>query len=186
MTDRRISQMSGPKAFLPAGYRLRRMASVEQEICIKKGEERMKELITEAKRENLPKVLAFVDGQLEAVDCPMLTQTSIDVAVEELFINIASYAYDMENGTAVVQVTVLEDPLSVEITFIDNGQQYDPLAREDPDITLPKQKRKKGGLGIFMVKKTMDDVHYEYKDGRNILTIRKNLNEGHKGNEQEI
>ena len=102
----------------------------------------MKELITEAKRENLPKVLAFVDGQLETVDCPMLTQTSIDVAVEELFINIASYAYDMENGTAVVQVTVLEDPLSVEITFIDNGQQYDPLAREDPDITLPKQKRK--------------------------------------------
>ena len=146
----------------------------------------MKEFITEAKRENLPKVLEFVDGQLETVDCPMLTQTSIDVAVEELFINIASYAYDMENGTAVVQVTVLEDPLSVEITFIDNGQQYDPLAREDPDITLPKQKRKKGGLGIFMVKKTMDDVHYEYKDGRNILTIRKNLKEGHKGNEQEI
>lgn len=137
----------------------------------------MKELVIDAKRENLPAVLAFVDEQLEAVECPMLTQTSIDVAVEEVFINIASYAYDTEIGTATVQVTVLQDPLSVEITFIDNGTQYDPLAKEDPDITLPKQKRKKGGLGIFMVKKTMDDVVYEYKDGKNILTIKKKLNE---------
>jgi len=137
----------------------------------------MKELVIDAKRENLPAVLAFVDEQLEAVECPMLTQTSIDVAVEEVFINIASYAYDTEIGTATVQVTVLQDPISVEITFIDNGTQYDPLAKEDPDITLPKQKRKKGGLGIFMVKKTMDDVVYEYKDGKNILTIKKKLNE---------
>ena len=137
----------------------------------------MKELVIDAKRENLPAVLAFVDEQLEAVECPMLTQTSIDVAVEEVFINIASYAYDTESGTATVQVTVLQDPISVEITFIDNGTQYDPLAKEDPDITLPKQKRKKGGLGIFMVKKTMDDVVYEYKDGKNILTIKKKLNE---------
>ena len=136
----------------------------------------MKELVIDAKRENLPAVLALVDEQLEAVECPMLTQTSIDVAVEEVFINIASYAYDTEIGTATVQVTVLQDPLSVEITFIDNGTQYDPLAKEDPDITLPKQKRKKGGLGIFMVKKTMDDVIYEYKDGKNILTISKKLN----------
>ena len=137
----------------------------------------MKELVIDAKRENLPAVLAFVDEQLEAVECPMLTQTSIDLAVEEVFINIASYAYDTEIGTATVQVTVLQDPLSVEITFIDNGTRYDPLAKEDPDITLPKQKRKKGGLGIFMVKKTMDDVVYEYKDGKNILTIKKKLNE---------
>ena len=136
----------------------------------------MKELIIEAKRENLPTVLAFVDEQLEAAGCPMLTQTSIDVAVEEVFINIASYAYELESGTAVVQVTVMDDPLSVEITFIDNGNPYDPLKKEDPDITLPKQKRKKGGLGIFMVKKTMDNVTYEYKDGKNILTITKNLN----------
>ena len=133
----------------------------------------MKELVIEAKRENLMKVLGFVDEQLESVGCPMLTQTSIDVAVEELFINIASYAYDSGIGTAVVQVTVLEEPLSVEITFIDNGKQYDPLAKEDPDVTLPSNKRKKGGLGIFMVKKTMDDVVYNYLDGKNILTIRK-------------
>ncbi len=135
----------------------------------------MKELVIEAKRENLPKVLIFVDEQLEKVGCSMLTQTAIDVAVEELFINIASYSYDSGIGTAVVQVSVLDDPLSVDITFIDNGMQYDPLAKEDPDITLPANKRKKGGLGIFMVKKTMDDVTYEYKDGKNILTIRKVL-----------
>lgn len=135
----------------------------------------MKELVTEAKRENLPGVLSFVDEQLEAVECPMLTQTAIDVAVEEVFINIASYAYDIESGMVVVQVTALKEPPSVEITFIDNGIQYDPLKKEDPDITLPKQKRKKGGLGIYIVKNTMDDVTYEYKDGKNTLTIVKKL-----------
>ena len=136
----------------------------------------MKELVVEAKRENLIQVQAFIDEQLEAVDCPMPTQIAIDVAVEELFVNIASYAYEQGEGIAVVQVTVHEDPLSVEITFIDNGRQYDPLAKEDPDVTLSVRERKKGGLGIFMVKNTMDNVSYEYKDGKNILTIKKNLN----------
>ena len=136
----------------------------------------MKELIVEAKRENLLEVQSFIDEQLEEVGCPMTTQIAIDVAVEELFVNIAGYAYGQGEGIAVVQVTVHEDPLSVEITFIDNGVQYDPLAKEDPDVTLSAKERKKGGLGIFMVKNTMDDVSYEYKDGKNILTIKKNLN----------
>ena len=135
----------------------------------------MNEFVIEATRENLPKVISFVNEHLEAADCNMRTQVQIDIAVEELFINIASYAYDPEIGTAVVQVTVTDEPLSVEITFIDNGRQYDPLAKEDPDITLPINKRKKGGLGIFMVKNSMDDIHYEYADGKNILTIKKNL-----------
>ena len=136
----------------------------------------MKELIIEAKRENLPEVQAFIDEQLEEVGCPTPIQTAIDIAVEELFVNIASYAYDPQIGIAVVQVTVHEAPLSVEITFIDNGKQYDPLAKEDPDTTLSVKERKKGGLGIFMVKKSMDNVTYEYKDGKNILTITKKLN----------
>ena len=135
----------------------------------------MDELVIEATRENLPKVISFVNEHLEAADCNMRTQIQIDIVVEELFINIASYAYDPEIGTAVVQVTVTDEPLSVEITFIDNGRQYDPLAKDDPDITLPINKRKKGGLGIFMVKKSMDDIHYEYADGKNILTIKKKL-----------
>ena len=135
----------------------------------------MNEFVIEATRENLPKVISFVNEHLEAADCNMRTQIQIDIAVEELFINIASYAYDPEIGTAVVQVTVTDEPLSVEITFIDNGRQYDPLAKEDPDITLPINKRKKGGLGIFMVKKSMDDIHYEYADGKNILNIKRIL-----------
>lgn len=137
----------------------------------------MKELVIEADRSNTPQVQAFIDEQLEEIDCPMMIQTAIDIAVEELFVNIASYAYDSGIGMAVVQVTVHEDPLSVEITFIDNGRQYDPLAKADPDTTISSAKqRKKGGLGIFMVKKSMDNVNYEYKDGKNILTIKKNLN----------
>lgn len=135
----------------------------------------MEELIVEAKRDNLPEVQSFIDEQLEEVGCPMTTRIAIDVAVEELFVNIASYAYGQGEGVAVVQVKVLQDPLSVEITFIDNGVQYDPLAKEGPDVTLSAKERKKGGLGIFMVKNTMDNVTYEYKDGKNILTIKKKL-----------
>lgn len=136
----------------------------------------MKELVIAADRNNLLKVQSFIDEQLEDAGCPMLTQIAIDVAVEELFVNIASYAYDQEIGVAVVQVEMLDDPLSVEITFIDNGKQYDPLAKPDPDITLGVKERKKGGLGIYMVKNSMDDMRYEYKEGKNILTIKKNLN----------
>ena len=135
----------------------------------------MKELTVEAVRKNTYKVLAFVDEELETAECPMLTQTAIDIAIEEIFVNIANYAYGEDAGSAVIQVTMYEDPPSVEITFIDTGKQYDPLARPDPDVTLPSSKRKKGGLGIFMVKKSMDDVNYEYKDGKNILTIKKKL-----------
>ena len=136
----------------------------------------MKELVIAADRNNLLKVQSFIDEQLEDAGCPMLTQIAIDVAVEELFVNIASYAYDQEIGVAVVQVEMLDDPLSVKITFIDNGKQYNPLAKPDPDITLAAKERKKGGLGIYMVKNSMDDMRYEYKEGKNILTIKKNLN----------
>lgn len=136
----------------------------------------MKELIIEADRNNLPQVQAFIDEQLEAADCPMLTQTAIDIAVEELFVNIAYYAYGEDKGIAVIRVTMHEDPLSAEITFIDSGKPYDPLAKEDPDTTLSVKERKKGGLGVFMVKKSMDKVSYEYKDEKNILTIKKDLN----------
>ena len=136
----------------------------------------MQELIVEADRINLPLVQTFIDEQLEEAGCPMLTQTSIDIAVEELFVNIASYAYGDGSGNAVIRVAVHEDPPVVEITFIDSGKQYDPLAKADPDTTLSVKERKKGGLGIFMVKKSMDNVSYEYKDGKNILTIMKKLN----------
>lgn len=135
----------------------------------------MKELIVEATIENVPRVIEFVDEQLEQFDCPMKTQMQVDVAVEELFSNIANYAYNPGIGSATMRVEVAEDPLAVVITFIDNGVPYDPLAKADPDITLSAEEREIGGLGIYMVKKTMDDVSYEYKDGQNILRIKKNI-----------
>jgi len=136
----------------------------------------MKELVLEAVRTNLPKVQAFIGEQLKAAGCPGPVKTAIDIAVEELFVNIASYAYAPDTGTAVIQVSIKENPPAVEITFIDRGTRYDPLAKPDPDTTLSVKQRKKGGLGIFMVKQSMDDVKYEYRDGKNTLTILKKLN----------
>ncbi|MBQ0083647.1 MAG: ATP-binding protein [Clostridiales bacterium] len=135
----------------------------------------MKELNVEATIENIDTVTEFVNQQLEELDCPMKAQMQIDVAIDELFSNIAYYAYNPEIGRATVRVEVIEDPLAVNISFIDNGVPYDPLAKADPDITLSAEERGIGGLGIYMVKKTMDDVTYEYKDGQNILKIKKHL-----------
>ena len=135
----------------------------------------MKELTIAATIENISTVTDFVNEQLEALDCPMKAQMQIDIALDELFGNIAHYAYNPEIGEATVRVDVVENPLSVVITFIDNGVPYDPLEKADPDTTLSAEERDIGGLGIYMVKKSMDDIAYEYKDGQNILTIKKSL-----------
>ena len=135
----------------------------------------MKELNIAATVENIEAVTEFVNAQLEALDCPMKAQMQIDIAIDELFGNIAHYAYHPEVGDATVRVEVQEDPLAVIITFIDGGVPYDPLAAADPDITLSAEERAIGGLGIFMVKKTMDEIIYRYENGSNILSIRKNL-----------
>lgn len=135
----------------------------------------MKELTIEATVENIGKVTAFVDEQLNAVGCPLKAQTQIDIAIDELFGNIAHYAYYPRTGSATVRVEVEKDPLAVWITFIDDGEPYDPLAREDPDVTLSAEEREIGGLGIYMVKKSMDHVSYEYKDGQNVLRILKTM-----------
>jgi anti-sigma regulatory factor (Ser/Thr protein kinase) len=103
----------------------------------------------------------------------MKAQMQIDIAIDELFSNIAHYSYNPEVGQATVRVEVVENPLAVTITFIDNGIPYDPLAKEDPDLTLSAEERQIGGLGIYMVKKSMDEITYEYKDGQNILSIKK-------------
>ena len=135
----------------------------------------MNELTLEARVENLDQVLSFVDSYLEKLDCPMKAKMQIDVAVEEVYVNIASYAYDSAGGSATVRVEVLRDPLAMSITFIDHGVPYDPLKKPDPDVTLSAEERQIGGLGIYMVKKSMDSVDYEYKDGQNILRIQKNI-----------
>lgn len=135
----------------------------------------MKELTIDATIENAAAVTAFVDRQLEQLGCPAKTQMKVDIAIDELFGNIANYAYTPDIGAVTVRVEVTDDPSAVEITFIDSGVPYDPLAKEDPDITLSAKDRQIGGLGIYMVKKTMDDITYEYKDGKNILKIRKEI-----------
>lgn len=135
----------------------------------------LNELDIEATNENLSEVQKFVDERLTKVDCPQATVMQIGVAVEEIFINISNYAYIPGKGNAVVRVEVSEEPISVSITFIDHGVPYDPVKKADPDVTLPATERKIGGLGIFMTKKIMDDVAYTYEDGKNILTLKKNL-----------
>ena len=135
----------------------------------------MNELTIAAAVENIPAVTAFVDQRLEALDCPVKAQMQIDIAIDELFGNIAHYAYQPGIGPATVRVEVVRDPLSVVITFIDQGVPYDPLAKADPDVTLSAEERAIGGLGIYMVKKTMDAISYEYKDGKNVLTLKKRL-----------
>ena len=135
----------------------------------------MKEMTIAAAIENIPAVTAFVDEQLEAMDCPVKAQMQIDIAIDELFSNIARYAYHPEVGEATVRVEDSPEPLAVIVTFIDQGVPYDPLAAAEPDTSLPAEERTLGGLGIYMVKKTMDEITYRYENGRNILAIRKNL-----------
>ena len=135
----------------------------------------MKELTIEAKVENLHQVLAFVDEYLESLGCPMKIQMQIDVAVEEIFVNVASYAYTPSTGSVTLQLESEPSPLSVSITFIDSGVPYNPLAKKDPDVSLSAEERSIGGLGIYMVKKSMDEVRYRRENGENILTILKKL-----------
>ncbi len=135
----------------------------------------MKELTVDAAIENIPAVTSFVEEQLEQVGCPMKAMMQINIAIDELFGNIAQYAYTPKTGKATVRVEVTENPMAVVITFIDNGVPYDPLAKADPDITKSADEREIGGLGIFMVKKSMDEINYEYKNGQNILKIKKNI-----------
>ena len=136
---------------------------------------KMKEITLDATIGNIGEVTEFVNRSLEEGGCPMKAQLQIDIAVDELFGNIAHYAYQPETGPATVRIEITEKPPAAVLTFIDSGVPYDPLAKEDPDVTLSAGEREAGGLGIFLVKKSMDDMTYEYKDGQNILKIRKNF-----------
>ena len=134
----------------------------------------MKELVIAAKQENLDAVLDFVAGALEGSGCPDDTQVMIGIAVEELFVNIAHYAYAQSGGEggAVIRVSV-GDQVSIE--FEDDGIPYNPLLRDDPDIEASFEERQIGGLGIHMVKHFMDQVEYTYAGGKNKLQITKNI-----------
>ena len=135
----------------------------------------MKELTLAATLENIPVVTAFIDEQLEALDCPLRAQTQLDVAIDELFGNIAQYAYGPQSGDATVRFDFDEATRMVSVSFADGGVPFNPLERGDPDVTLSAEERAIGGLGIFLVKKTMDRVDYRYEGGKNVLTIHKQI-----------
>ena len=133
------------------------------------------ELQVPAAVESLSDVKKFIERGLKETDCPSGILNQIQVAVEEVFVNIARYAYAPHTGSAKILLTVTDAPPTVEITFIDRGIPYNPLDKSDPDLTLSVEKRPIGGLGIFLTKMTMDSITYAYEQQQNILTIRKKL-----------
>ena len=133
------------------------------------------ELRVEALKDKLPLVLGFLEEQLEQTDCSMKTKMQLDLAVEEIFVNIASYAYGSDSGTAVIRVALSENPDTIIVTFLDEGTPFDPLKQEDPDIKKSSDDRQVGGLGVYLVKNLVDGMEYEYKDGKNTLTVTKEL-----------
>lgn len=135
----------------------------------------MTEIDIPARADRLDEVLEFVDAQLEETGCPVKVKMQLALAVEEIFVNIARYAYGSKKGKAVIRAEVSEAPSQITVTFTDQGEPYDPLSRDDPDITLTAEERKVGGLGIYLVKKNVDQVSYRYQEGKNILTIKKSL-----------
>ena len=135
----------------------------------------MKELTMSADRKKIPAVIEFVNQVLDALGCSLKAEAQIDIAIDEIYSNIVKYGYEEEGGEVTVSFDTSEEPLAMTLSFRDEGKPFNPLERRDPDVTLSAKDRKIGGLGIFMVKKSMDDIRYEYRDGKNILTIRKTL-----------
>jgi anti-sigma regulatory factor (Ser/Thr protein kinase) len=135
----------------------------------------MKEISVPAVCEQLDMVTSFVGEDLDLYGCNFETKAMVFVAIEEIFVNIARYAYRPEIGCVWIRHSISAKPLQITIQFVDDGKPFNPLEKENPDITLNADERGIGGLGIFIVKSQMDYVDYEYKDGRNILTLRKNL-----------
>ncbi len=135
----------------------------------------MKELTLKAAVEGIPVVTGFIDGLLEELGCPLKAQMQIDVAIDELFGNIAHYAYGKTQGDATVRFDFDEAARTISVTFMDRGVPFNPLEKTTPDISAAAHERQIGGLGIFLVRKTMDGMEYRYENGRNILTIHKKI-----------
>ena len=123
----------------------------------------------------LPDVLGFLEETLEGYSCSMKTQIALSVAIEEAFVNVARYAYGGGEGEVVLGIGFEEESRTLTLRMTDGGTPFDPLKREDPDITLSAEERQIGGLGIYIVKKTMDTVSYAYENEKNILTMTKQI-----------
>lgn len=123
--------------------------------------------------ERLEQVLDFLNEQMDAAGCPKAMRDRVQVAAEEIFVNIASYAYGPEGGQTAVRCRAEGAPPRVTVEFTDWGRPYNPLERPDPDVTLSAGERPMGGLGVFLTKRLMDEVYYQFRDGKNILTLKK-------------
>ena len=137
--------------------------------------ERMIEKTFPAKLEALSDVLSFVDQMLDSFECPMKIQTAVCVAIEEVFVNVAKYAYEDGNGDMTLGIAFDDESRNITFRMTDKGIPFDPLKKPDPDITLSAEEREIGGLGIFITKKTMNSVTYSYENGENILTMTKQI-----------
>ena len=135
----------------------------------------MKEITVDATIENMDTVTAFVDDFLDQIACPMKSRIQINIVIDEIFGNICHYAYKDSVGAVTVRVESGNTPKAVFLTFTDNGIPYNPLETEDPDITSSSEERKIGGLGIYLVKKNMDEMKYEYLNQQNRLWMEKRL-----------
>jgi anti-sigma regulatory factor (Ser/Thr protein kinase) len=135
----------------------------------------MKNLTVPARLKYLEAVIHFITAELDGLDCPPKAAAHIGIATDEIFSNIAGYAYAPGTGEVTVSVTTASSPPAVTLTFRDSGLPYNPLERPEPDITLSAEEREPGGLGIFMTKKLMDAVAYQYENGQNVLTLKKSL-----------
>ena len=135
----------------------------------------IKKLVLEAKVENLVAVNEFVNEILQPLNCSMKIQMQLELAVEEIFVNIANYAYGESTGKAFITGRILENPLRLELVFMDEGTPYNPLVRKDPDLEQKMEDRAIGGLGIYLVKKNVEEIAYSYQEGKNVLTLCKHI-----------
>ena len=142
---------------------------------IKKGETYVESKTFPAKTESLTDVLSFTEQILEKYQCSMKIQTAICVAIEEVFVNVAHYAYGESQGDVKFDITFDNTTRNITFRMTDKGVPFDPLKKSEPDITLSAEEREIGGLGIFITKKTMDLVTYAYENGKNILTMIKKI-----------
>lgn len=129
-----------------------------------------------AKVDELPNVISFIESELEKFEFSFKIITQFNLVIEELFVNVASYAYkDKNDGKCKITIDYNQDKQEVKLSMEDNGIKFNPLEKEEPDITLSAEDRPIGGLGILLVKKNMDNIEYKYEDNKNVLILSKNV-----------
>jgi anti-sigma regulatory factor (Ser/Thr protein kinase) len=140
-------------------------------------EKNLPTITVNAETEQLDNVISFLDTELENAGCPMKVQLQLELVTEEIFVNIASYAYAPDSGKAEISIDISGNPAVAVLCFKDSGTPYNPLVRPEADTSLSLEERGIGGLGILLIKKNSDDVCYSYENGKNVLTVYKKIRE---------